>query len=69
MAIGWRQGEARSDSGVAIAIAKAANQPELVRRIEREINDAFDETPSRSPTPIETKKHAAAVNQKRNGQR
>jgi hypothetical protein len=57
---------------LSIAIARVADKPELVARIEREIGDVFDEgiaTTERSPTPTETKKHAAAVNQRRNGQR
>jgi hypothetical protein len=53
---------------LSIAIAKVADKPELVSRIERELGDSFD-LPDRAPTPAETKKHAAAVDQKRNGQR
>ena len=54
---------------LAVQIARVADKPELLSRIEREINDNFSEPNERSPTPTEARKHAAAVNQKRNGQR
>lgn len=54
---------------LAIAIAKVANKPELLSRIESEIHDAFDETRERSPTTREVVKHREAVIQRRNGQR
>ena len=58
---------------LAVAIAKVANKPELVSRIEREVSDAFEpdgpESTKRAQTATETKNHAAAVNQRRNGQR
>ena len=53
---------------LSIAIAKVADKPDLVGRIEKEIGEAFDDG-SDAPTKREVKNHAAAVNQKRNGQR
>ena len=56
---------------LSIAIAKVADKPDLVGRIEREIGEAFDEPSEagsdRAPTKGEVKHHA--VNQRRNGQR
>ena len=55
---------------LAVAIAKTADRADLTGRIERELNDAFDErseSTERNPTPREAKNHA--VNQRRNGQR
>jgi hypothetical protein len=68
---------------LSVAIAKVADRPELISRIEREIGDAFDispaeklkktansrETSKRAPAPAETKKHAEAVRQAKNDQR
>jgi hypothetical protein len=69
---------------LALAIAHSADRPELVARIEREIEEnTFDlplaekpknhgksrETPKRAPTPRETEKHAEAVRQVENDQR
>lgn len=64
---------------LALAIAKTADRADLTDRIEREIGDAFDITPTdarrspesgkRSPTPTQVKKHEQAVNQRSAGQR
>jgi hypothetical protein len=63
---------------LALAIARASDAPELADRIEREIRDASEdyfntgtsrEVPSRAPTPSQIRNHAAAVDQRRNGQR
>ena len=52
-----------------MAIAREANTPELAQRIQRELNDNFGVQEQQRPTADQVKKHRAAVNQKRNGQR
>jgi hypothetical protein len=56
---------------LSVAVAKVANKPELLKRIESEIHDSFDEPPEagssaesskRTTTPDRTKKPAAARN-------
>lgn len=62
---------------LALHIARVADRADLAGRIEREINDAFDDGSSlergdgakRSPTRRQVTKHADAVNQRRQGQR
>jgi hypothetical protein len=52
---------------LAVAIARVADRADLTNRIEREINDAFDD--GSTPTPNEVSKHRAAADQRHNGQR
>jgi hypothetical protein len=60
---------------LAIQVAKVAQSPELVGRIERELADAFDygidarRSGGTISTPSQVQKHRAAVSQRRNGQR
>ena len=58
--------KAPATKALALQIARVADKPELVKRIEREIGDAFDDG---SDARGEVDKHRAAVKQRQNGQR
>lgn len=54
----------------AQGVAKHAKAPELVDRIESELNDAFsDGSVANAPTPRQVDRHRKAARQRRNGQR
>ena len=60
--------KAPATRALALQIARTADKPELVKRIEREIGDAFDDG-FNAPTKGQVDKHRAAADQRRNGQR
>ena len=51
---------------LSVAIARTANKPALLDRIQTELHDAFDDG---APTKGQVDRHRAAANQRRNGQR